>query len=126
VSVGPREQQKERNMEIRNKIDFQSFARTHRQFYSMQELVNTMRRNQIVWSWGASAWTKMNDQCLRFMVRGHQHQGHVYLAINGGDLFDIYLTTSQGLIKHIITDVFINELIDVIDRKVERIDTYVQ
>ena len=113
-------------MKVGEKIDFQSFTKTHREFYSMQELVNAILVNHIekVWSWGAHAWTKMNDYCLRFMVHGHHHHGHVYLVVNGGDLFDVYLTTSRGKIKDIMTDIFIEDLVDVIDRKVERIEAY--
>ena len=113
-------------MKVGEKIDHNSFTKTHREFYSMQELANVLRRNQKVWSWGAHAWTKMNDYCLRFMVQGHHHHGHVYLAVNGGDLFDVYLTSNRGKIKEIITDIFIEDLVDVIDEKVERIDSYVQ
>lgn len=68
----------------------------------------------------------MNDCCLRFRVNGHHHKGHVYLAVNGSDLFDIYLTSVRGNVKTVITDVFIDCLVDVIDNEVERIPAYVR
>ena len=111
-------------MKIGQKIDHNSFTKTHREFYSQQELVNAIRRNAKVWSWGAHAWTKMNEYCLRFMVQGHHHRGHVYIVVNGSDLFDIYLTTSRGTIKHIMNDVFVEDLVRTIDEKVERIPAY--
>jgi len=113
-------------MKINDTIDFQSFTKTHRQFHSMQELVNALRITPAVWSWGAHDWTKMNKSCLRFKVQGHHHKGYVYLVVNGADLFDVYLTTSQGTIKHIMTDVYYDDLISVIDLKVEYIDEYVR
>lgn len=111
-------------MKVGQKIDHASFTKTHREFYSMQELVNTIQRLAAVWSWGAHAWTKMNSHCLRFMVQGHHHKGHVYIVVNGDDLFDIYLTTSRGTIKHIMTDIYVDMLIETIDEKVERIPAY--
>ena len=109
-----------------SKIDFESFVETHREFADMIGLVNSMRKLQTVWSWGASAWTKMNNHCLRFMVRGHHHHGHVYLAVNALDLFDVVLTTNRGRVKERIENVHIDNLVDVIDEKVERIEAYAQ
>lgn len=105
-------------------IDHNSFLATHRPFDDMQGLVNSLRRLQTVWSWGAHGWTRMNSHCLRFMVRGHHHKGHVYLTVNGSDLFDVILTSSRGTIKQTVTDVFVDDLVDTIDTLVERIPAY--
>jgi hypothetical protein len=106
-------------------IDFRAFAATHRPFDNMAGMVNSLRRLQTVWSWGAHAWTRMNDCCLRFTVHGHHHKGHVYLAVNGSDLFDIVLTSNRGTIKTTMTDIYVDCLVDTIDREVERIPAYV-
>jgi hypothetical protein len=60
------------------------------------------------------------------MVQGHHHKGHVYLVVNGSDLFDAYLTTSKGTIKSIEKDIHIEDFIDRLDVKIERIDNYVR
>jgi hypothetical protein len=111
-------------MKVKEKIDVSLFAGTHREFADMTGLANALRKNNLVWSWGASAWTKANDYCLRFKVNGHHHKGHVYLAVNAMDLFDIYLTSNQGTIKKIFTDVYLEELVDTIDVAVEKIAAY--
>jgi hypothetical protein len=110
------------------KIDWKSFATdgNHRSFDDMEGLVGVLRRHQTVWSWGAHAWTKMNDYCLRFKVQGHHHYGHIYLVVNGRDLFDIYLTSLRGTVREHIEDVYLDSLIEVIDDKVERIAAYKQ
>jgi hypothetical protein len=113
-------------MKTGEKIDCAKFTSGFRPFDDMTGFVNAVRRNTIVWSWGASAWTKMNDYCLRFAVNGHHHQGHVYLVVNGLDLFDIYLTSNKGTIKEIITDIYIEDLVEVVDNHVERIAAYKQ
>ena len=111
-------------MKVGEKINHESFVKTHRQFDDMQGLVNAIRNLAVVWSWGAHAWTKMNEYCLRFKVQGHHHKGHVYIVVNGGDTFDIYLTTSNRKITKILTDIYLDSLIDVIDREVERVPEY--
>jgi hypothetical protein len=113
-------------MKVGEVINHENFTVGHRPLEGMQELANTLRRQPTVWSWGAHAWTKMNQFCLRFMVQGHHHRGHVYLVVNGSDLFDAYLTTSRGTIKKIVTDIYIEDLISILDSKIERIDAYIR
>jgi hypothetical protein len=59
-------------------------------------------------------------------VSGHHHKGHVYIFVNGSDLFDVYLTTLQGTIKTIGTDLYFDQLAEWIDERVERIPDYVR
>ena len=105
-------------------IDFASFDKTHVPFSDMTGLVRAMSRTMTVMSWGAHAWTKVNDKLLRFMVQARRHHGHVYIAVNAGDLFDVIFTTNRGRITDKIEDVFIEDLISTIDEKIERIDAY--
>ena len=79
------------------------------------------------WSWGfRNAAIAIKNYAYRFTVSGHHHKGHVYIVLNGLDLFDIYYTSNRGTIKKISKDVYITELIDRIDIDVERIDEYVR
>lgn len=105
-------------------IDCKLFEKSHRPFDDMRGLVNALQRHQTVWSWGANNWTKMNDYCLRFTVNGHHFRGHIYLVVNGSDLFDVYLTSNRGNIKDTLTDIYLEDLVDVIDKRVEWIPTY--
>lgn len=91
-----------------------------REWHEQTEFVNAIRRNPIVWSWGATAWTTMGKYALRFKVNGYLHKGHVYLSVNASDLFVVTLTTIRGKITNIIDDVYIDNIIDVIDGVVER------
>jgi len=97
----------------------------YREFYSMQELVNTIRQSRKVWSWGPHAWTKISSKLLRFKVNAHRHKGHIYIAVNGADYFDIFLTTTRGRIVKTFTDIDISTLIETIDDEIERIPEYV-
>lgn len=73
----------------------------------------------IVWSWGAHKWTIHKDYALQFTVSGRLHKGHVYVTLHASDTFTIYLTSNRGNIKHQIDNVYIDQLIDVLDRAIE-------
>lgn len=76
------------------------------------------------WSWGANGFTNINGKGLRFKTNGHHHKGHVYIFVNGMDLFDVYLTSTQGNIKEVINDVFIEDLFTILDKKIEWVKEY--
>ena len=94
------------------------------EFYSMGDLVKAIARTLKVMSWGAHAWTKFNDHVLRFKVNAHRHKGHIYIAVNGKDLFDVWLTTTRGRILKAFNDIFIEDLINIIDKEIEYIEGY--
>jgi hypothetical protein len=58
------------------------------------------------------------------MVSGHHHSGHVYITLAWNDTFTIYYTTSRGKIVDKREEVYIDELVQVIDERVEKIDAY--
>jgi hypothetical protein len=78
----------------------------------------------------AGAWGFRNpcivvkNKCYRFRVSGMIHKGYVYIILNGLDLFDIYYTNIKDVIKKISTDVYVMDLVDTIDRDVEKIPEY--
>jgi hypothetical protein len=81
-------------------------------------------------SWGVQR-TKVvdntaNPRMLRLTVNGHHHKGHVYIFVNGMDLYDVYLTSRQGKIKVIQTDLYFDDLAEWIDEKIEKIPAYVR
>ena len=75
-------------------------------------------------SWGANNFLNIKNKALRFKVNGHHHKGYVYVACNGTDLMDFVLVSTHGNIKHIQSDLYIDQLFDAIDKKVEFIEEY--
>ena len=54
------------------------------------------------WSWGGHNFivdNKQKPRMFRMLVNGNHHKGHVYIFLNGADLFDVILTTNRGTIK---------------------------
>jgi hypothetical protein len=97
---------------------------TLRHFDYMQEFVNRISRTEKVCSWGAHNWTNIADKALTFEVTGHHYIGPIILTVNASDLFDIYFVKYNLEIIHVIKDIHLDSLIDVIDKAVEWIPSY--
>ena len=62
---------------------------------------------------------------LKFSVCGFLHKGIVQVKYNeGADLFDVYLIENDNRIKEVIEGIYFDQLLEVIDDKVERIENY--
>ena len=92
--------------------------------FDVNELFQAIRGLNKVWSWGAHAWRTLESKGLRFAVSGHHHKGHVYIVLAWDDTFTIYYTTRQGKILDKQEMIYIDMLIDTIDKKVEYIAEY--
>lgn len=96
------------------------------------DLIDLLRSSgYIMMSWGANNFMvdkKNGTQMFRMNVQGNHHKGHVYIFLNGSDLFDVYLTTIQGTIKNRTEEmgIYNDQLIDWIDEKVERMPDYIR
>lgn len=77
-------------------------------------------RWQIMWSWGCCKFTALEDGML-FHVQGYLLNGWVKVLYNiGTDAFDVYfLNNKKELIKK-IEEVYLDNLVDVIDYNVEK------
>ena len=91
----------------------------------MAEYILQILRTQlmIVFSWGFHKPQRLpNDQGLSFMVDGYKYQGRVQVIYNeGADLFDVRLDNGE-----IVEDVYLDQLVNVIDGMVERTDNYTE
>jgi hypothetical protein len=77
------------------------------------------------WSWGLEKpCIVIKNKALRFRVHGHHHKGLVYIVLAGSDTFTIFYTTIQDKIVKIAEDVYIDQLIEVLDIDIERIAEY--
>lgn len=73
----------------------------------------------IVFSWGFHGAYPIHNG-LKFSVNGYLHQGEVEVAYNeGADLFEVSTFSEDGSVKHQVTDVYLDCLVNVIDSMVE-------
>lgn len=88
---------------------------------NVNELMSLLRSNiTVFWSWGSHAYFNLMNKGFRMAVNGRHHKGHVYIVLNGMDLFDVYYTTLKGTIKDIQTDIYFDTLVECIDTKIEK------
>ena len=81
------------------------------------------RQKTVVFSWGFKKPIALEND-LRFSVNGFIHKGIVDILYNDVfDLFEIKLLKNNKVIKH-IPNVYIDELIDTLDRHIEKVENY--
>lgn len=78
-----------------------------------------------VWSWGfENPKIVIKNKAYRFEVNGHLHKGYVYIILDGSDTFTIYYTDINDVIQKITDNVYIDELLSILDKDIEKIDEY--
>ena len=81
-----------------------------------------------VWSWGfhnpIASQDKKGCFALRFTVKGNLFRGHIYVVLNGLDLYDVYYCSNRGNIKMISEHLYCDNITEVIDEKIEKIPSY--
>ena len=83
----------------------------------------------VVFSWGAHNFQSLGESeegegGLLFNVNGFKHQGQVKIMLNWLDTFDIYLLDNNGNVTEKVGDVYVDNLISVVDNKVENVEDY--
>lgn len=79
----------------------------------------------ILWSWGAHNFRAIDDG-LEFLVQGFKFKGTVRVKYNGGtDLFDITFHRGKKTVET-IEGIYLDMLVNTIDRYVETTDNYKQ
>lgn len=95
------------------------------------EIVNTIREQirmttptNVFWSWGVSklfATMYNNMPTLALRVSGLLHKGWVYVSYDcGTDTYTVTLLSVQKKVKKTITEVYFDELGEIIDTNIER------
>jgi len=109
------------------KINLEELAKNLRQF-SLQETLDLLQHpstKTIFWCWGANNFRNYNEhRFLRFNVTGQLFTGHVYIALNAGDLYNVYYTTTHGNIVDTDEDIYFEDLVRRIDQRIEKTANY--
>lgn len=75
-------------------------------------------------SWGFTSPIAIN-MGLKFSVSGFILTGTVQILYNeGSDLFDLIFINNDGRVRNTIKGIFFDELVNVIDDQVERVENY--
>lgn len=79
----------------------------------------------IVMSWGLESCVPImeceeGEGGLSIRVNGCE----VRIMLNWLDLFDVYLLNQDGTIKEKISDIYVDSLVSVLDKAIEKVDNY--
>ena len=82
----------------------------------------------VIMSWGLDpSKARVIDNGMEIYVQGFLHKGFVQITLNEGtDLFEIKLLSEERELVKFIEDVYLDCLVDTIDREVEKCDNYEQ
>lgn len=94
--------------------------------FNPKETMQWLSRDKMMyWSWGASKVINLFNKGLLLRVHGHHHNGYVLITLDAGmDLYEFHLVKTNGTVKETITDVYCDDLQEMIDNKIERIPEY--
>ena len=117
--------------QVGEQIQFEEIIKSCRVFDPRETMAQLKMDFMKFICWGATAFTVDNQRkprMLRFKVSGMKHKGHVYIFLNGSDLYDVYLTTLKGKIIEISEGshggLYFDMLTDWIDDRVEKQENY--
>lgn len=77
-------------------------------------------------SWGVSKKINLGNKGLLLKVSGHHHKGWVLITLAWNDTYSVYIVSNKGEIKDEYKEVFFDELAELIDDRIERIEEYVR
>ena len=82
------------------------------------------RNRSIYWSWGVSKNASVKDRCILLKVNGHHHKGWVGITLGWMDTFDVHIIKMNGDILETIKDVYVFDLVETKDNRIEKIEAY--
>ena len=93
--------------------------------FNLNETLLVLRSNQsIYWSWGVSKLVNLQNKGLIMKVNGHHHKGWVLITLGWEDLYKVYIVSNTGNTLDQYEGIFFDQLVEVIDDRIERIPNY--
>jgi len=109
---------------INTQFDITKDLRTQRNM-NVQETLSVLKSaGYRLWSWGATKFTNVANLALAFRVRGRHFKGYVYISVNASDIYDVYLVNNRDRIIDVLNDIYVEDLFDTIDKRIEYIPEY--
>jgi hypothetical protein len=76
------------------------------------------------WSWGVSKVTNYMKKGLMLKVNGNHHKGLVFITLSWMDTYTVYIMNNVGRVLDKYEDVYFDDLVEIIDNRIERIPEY--
>lgn len=88
-------------------------------------------RTTWLWSWGARGYTQIQSKDYKdmagvfyFRVSGRHHKGYVVITLAYNDTYIVRLVSMKGEVKKRFDEVYVDQLSEIIDVAVERVEQY--
>lgn len=94
--------------------------------WNINDLHNSIKMDRRVWSWWANSFRVYKDMVYSFKVQWYLLKWYVHIVLDFSDTFTVYFTDKKGMIIERIDMVYIEDLLDIIDSRVETKDNYGQ
>lgn len=93
--------------------------------FDLNETLLVLRSNQSIYlSWGVSKLVNLQNKGLIMKVNGHHHKGWVLITLGWEDLYKVYIVSNTGDILDQCEGIFFDQLVEMIDNRIERIPDY--
>lgn len=95
-----------------------------REFNTNETLQLLKGSGSIFWSWGVSKLINYNNEGLLLRVHGNHHNGWVFVILGWNDTYTVHYLNQRYNVVSTSTDIYFDMLVDEIDNRVERIESY--
>lgn len=93
--------------------------------FNPQETMKVLTHNKMIyWTWGVSEIVSFENKSLVLKVSGNHHKGYVVITLDFLDLYNVYYISNKGEKKDESLGLYFDQLVEVIDNKIERIPEY--
>lgn len=108
-----------------NEIFKQSFSMCERPFDPKETLMLLMVDKGIYYSWGITKQVNLQNKGLLLKVSANHHKGWVLITLGWEDLYKVKIISNNGKVLNEYEGIFFEDLVETIDNRIERLETYV-
>lgn len=93
--------------------------------FDTNETLHILKSNpSIFMSWGVEKVFSVDGRGLMIKMNGHHHCGWVLITLSWDDWYRVHILTEGGEVLDSYSEVCFDELLQIIDDRVERIEEY--
>jgi hypothetical protein len=110
-------------------MDIKKINHLFQREFEVSETLQVLTHNKtIYWSWGVNELLNCNNKGLLMKVNGHHHKDYVLVTLGWDDTYNIYFLDNDMNIPNEnekIEGIYFDQLVEVIDNRIERVNEYV-
>ncbi len=93
--------------------------------FNVAETIQVLKMKRVwLMSWGARAFENYNNTSLIFKVSGRHFNGNVIITLSYDDTYSVTFASTQWNEKERFTNVYVDQLSELLDCKIERTEIY--